>query len=225
MSFAAKIFLFLLLSGCSTTHHDPVDKYNEVFLENNENRISKARRRHKVLLQQLQQQKTKAFSQQHPQQHSSKKHKSEHMPSESIESIKKLDEELSIYSPPTNTTVPNKLLRNEIRQVPIYPINNHSTYSSTKISFASIKPSHHSLYGDGPKPAPILSDADIQKCFDYLDIMQRVKKEKYLQTKKLEQLKLQQQQANLTTSPEQKKSLGDAFRQLLGKKQPAANSP
>jgi hypothetical protein len=74
-----------------------------------------------------------------------------------------------------------------------YLQSNHSDYSKSKIDFVGIKPSAKALHGElklrKGRDDGVPSDVDLQKCFDYLDVMDITKKEMYLDYRRAEALR------------------------------------
>jgi hypothetical protein len=82
-----------------------------------------------------------------------------------------------------------------------YLQNNHSDYSQSKIDFVGIKPSIKALHGElkprKNKDDGVPSDVDLQKCFDYLDVMDITKKEMYLDYRRAETIRrIESEKAN-----------------------------
>jgi hypothetical protein len=71
-----------------------------------------------------------------------------------------------------------------------YLKDNYGDYSQSRIDFLGVKPNSKTLHGElkrrKDKNSSIPSSLNLQKCFDYIDVMDRVKKEIYLNQKRAE---------------------------------------
>ncbi|MDR2077934.1 MAG: hypothetical protein LBP39_03135 [Rickettsiales bacterium] len=187
------ILLSILLASCS---RDPVQKYNSAFLDRNAARIERPRKKHEKLVKQVQEESHAKNSPRKSNVETSnfmrsiKTYKDRNI---SIEknSTTQVGSNLSIYYRESRlkdkTNDFDNFLSGYKSNDQIYLENNYTDYSEEKISFRDIKPTAKGLYGElklrKEEERAIPDNLDFLKCFDYIDLMNRTKKEIYLRSK------------------------------------------
>ncbi|MDR2778148.1 MAG: hypothetical protein LBB13_01400, partial [Rickettsiales bacterium] len=193
----ATVLLSVLLLSCGSG--DPVDKYNSTFLSKNANKIGRPKKKHERLVKQNHEEiRTKSVTEKSNAKANNfmktiKTYKNKNAAIEK-NSTAYVGSDLSIYYRESRlkdkfNDFDNFLLGNKDSNL-LYLENNYQDYSKEKINFKDIKPTYKGLYGDlklrKEEERAIPSNSDFLKCFDQVDLMDRVKKEVYLKSKEIE---------------------------------------
>jgi hypothetical protein len=202
---------------------DPVSKYNDEFLEKNAGKVERSRKKHLRSIGERQSERT------------SRTKTVEIEPNISNEGPIRIRKDISLSNSGDSLDVPsydystsiyykNRNLRDglgnfdgQLSDDIFYLKDNHDNYSQSKIDFIGIKPSTKVLHGKlklRDNNNNTLSNFDLQKCFDYIDIMNRKKKEMYLDYKRIEALKKTENGQAVNPPSTTKKKLFEAFKKV-----------
>jgi hypothetical protein len=208
--------------SCGFTKKDPVKKYNSTFLEKNAAKIEKPRKKHEKLVKEVQEESHRKNSPIKPDSRTSnfmraiKIHRNKDTSIEQNSTIQ-IDPGLSIYYRESRLKDKaddfDSFLLGNGNNRQSYLEENYRDYSEEKISFKNIKPTAKGLYGElklrKEEERAIPSNLDFLKCFDYIDLMDRTKKEIYLKSKEAEK----------TAKPSESKTTGRALDSVVTTKE------
>ncbi len=201
--FIKNIILLLYLPSCVNVIESPVKKYNTEFLRTNARKINRSKNKHLNLAKQQNiyyrinntdaidnayYKKTNGSKLKKNYRYDDTNIKNEEKPKE----LKYLGSDLSIYYKQRNLKDDSDFIKfdEDHSQFIMYLAENYPDYSKERISFGDIKPSSDMLYGNlklrKEKEYKYIDNQTMQENFDYIDIMNRVKKEVYLENKKQE---------------------------------------
>lgn len=197
----SSIFLLILLltSACVRIIEDPVKKYNTEFLKNNSRRISRNKKKHLAIAKEegiyYRNNETDKIDLKYYAAANGTKLKKSYKTKingsndeYSKKDIQYLDSDLSIYYRQRNLKDKEDILLSDDKINRIFYIqDNYFDYAKQKITFSDVEPTSEKLYGSlelrKEKEYNYISNQIIQENFDYIDIMNRVKKELYLKEK------------------------------------------
>ena len=199
-----KIFIIVCLLSVSCTNiiEDPAKKYNDEFLRNNYLKIRKKKAKHLEIAREnniyYRDEKVDLVDSKYFTPIKGTKLKKdyrdrvENTENNKKDEIKYLGSDLSIYY--KERRLKDKDIIDDcdydygcVENI-IYIEDNYPDYSKEKVMFSDIKPSEEKLYGSlelrKDKSYNYIDSAVMQENFDYIDIMNRVKKELYLKEKR-----------------------------------------
>lgn len=197
-----KFFIFLLLfCSCTTVRYDPAKKYNEEFLKNNGLKIRAQKSKHMKIAKEndiyYRDNKTDLIDSKYYNSINGTKLKREYKNTGYIDEEKKKEEIKYLDSDLSICYRERKLKDSDISDSCtyncgdiVYLENNYKDYSKDRVNFDDVEPSREQLYGSlmlrKEKEYNYIDNITMQRNFDYIDIMNRVKREIYLKEKEEE---------------------------------------
>ncbi len=202
-NYIISIILLLSITSCVNVIESPVKKYNTEFLRTNARKINRSKNKHLALAKEqgiyYRINNTDAIDSKYYKKSNGSKLKKNYRYSEvgidndkEQKEIKYLGSDLSIYYKQRNLKDDNDFIKlnEDHAQLIMYLAENYPDYSKERISFDDIKPNNDMLYGNlklrKEKEYKYIDNQTMQENFDYIDIMNRIKKEIYLENKKQE---------------------------------------
>lgn len=217
------LFLIIITTSCSTID-DPVKKYNDEFLKNNYLKIKNKKEKHLKIAKEneiyYRDDKTDLIDSKYYNPIRGTKLKKEYRNrlidedyKEKKDNIKYLDNDMSIYY--RERTLKDTNITNDCDyncDVDIaYLENNYKDYSQSIVSFKDTEPNSEQLYGSlelrRDKSYNYIDSAVMQKNFDYIDIMNRTKKELYLKEKERKEAEESKSNSTITNIKDKFKNL------------------
>lgn len=189
--------IIFLLTACNTIE-DPVAKYNREFLRTNSNKIRRQKNKHIKIANEnniyYRDNKTDVVDSDYyepirgTELRKKFKDKKTMDEIEKIEDINYFDSDLSLYYRQRNLKDP-QLYDDRNKENILFLSKNYKDYSEERVDF-NITPDEDKLYGTieerKEKDYNYIESSTMQKNFDYIDIMNRVKNEIYLKQKEEE---------------------------------------
>jgi hypothetical protein len=209
------VIIVVLSVSCVRVVEDPAKKYNTEFLKNNSLRIKKSKEKHleKAKEHGINYRVREAdivdadYYYKTPVGTKAKKnYRTNSEDNDKKKDIKYLGTDISIYHKQRNLKDKEDYIldRNRNNKSIFYVKENYSDYAEEKITFNDITPTTEKLYGDlklrKEKRYNSINNRVMQESFDYIDIMNRIKKEMYLKDKENETINADKRKTNVTTN-------------------------
>lgn len=194
------LFILIFVSSCIKVIEDPAKKYNDEFLRTNSRKINRMKQKHlKIAKEQgiyYRKNETDSIDPAYYKNANGtkikKSYRNNNIEEDNKKAINYIDDELSIYYKQRNLKDDDLISLNEDRDhLILYLAENYTDYSKEKIGFSDIEISSEKLYGSlklrKEKDYRAIDYLILQENFDYIDVMNRVKKELYLENKQKQQ--------------------------------------
>jgi hypothetical protein len=211
------------LCACETIRStDPVSRYNDEFLAKNSGRVDRSRKKYFKVSKQKQSVSTGTNGYETSEHQISGENPLKMRGDVTMAGIEDKPDPIS-YNYGSSIYYRNRRLKEDFEDLDshlatnvLYLKDNHSDYSQSKIDFIGIKPTNKVLHGElkirRSENHSIPNDSTLQKCFDYVDLMNRTKKEIYMEYRNAEALR---KAARAGTTPSTvKKKLLETFRKV-----------
>ena len=190
------VLFLVLLTSCRNVVESPVAKYNREFLKKNSMKIMKQRNKHMKIASEnniyYRDNKADLVDEEYYEPMRGTKLKREFRnkritdEEEEQEKIKYLDSDISIYYRERTLKDPDTYYDEDNEEI-VFLAENYGDYSEDIVSFSDVWPTSEELYGSlefrKTKDYNYIDSDVMQENFDYIDIMNRVKNEIYLQQK------------------------------------------
>jgi hypothetical protein len=216
----AYYLIFSSLCSCKTIlSTDPASRYNNEFISKNSLKIDKSKKKHhKIIEQKKNSEKKKVIND-----NSRPSTNGEKQPLARRENMSISDPKDSIEYNYSNSLYYRHRKLKDTTENPAdsssenmsYLNSNYGEYSQSKTDFLKIEPSTSTLHGDlkkREKNQATISNLNLQRCFDYLDIMNRIKMKKYLHYKRTEPQKKNPEEEKQISST--KKKIFEIFKKI-----------
>ena len=218
------VFLFFVLTSCHNVIESPVAKYNREFLKKNSMKIAKQKSKHKKIASEnsiyYRDNKVDMVDEYYYEPIRGTKLKKEYRGKKTLEdyeqnNIEYMDSDLSLYYKQRNLKDFDTYSDDNSREV-LFLAENYKDYTKESMSFDDIQPTSEQLYGSiqerKEKDYNYIESDVMQKNFDYIDVMNRVKNEIYLKQKDEQQRKERESGGGGVIN-----SVVDRFKKLFGK--------